>query len=227
VGIGLTADDIHGVSDFITAFRNYWNGRDPDGGSPSPPGYKTQQTNAIQLEAYNRYYNLIGNILGTASYHASYEWAPTSPTDPGNAQNSNLSIYSLGYSGNEGTYLSPIPNDTLLAPSLFRWGNYDVVRGSAQWNASEVPSGLSVYSNQLPGSQTLPSSFYLSAKPSWWGAGTWPGIGPDVTGGNIPDVGGHATKIPAQLCHERLLNDPIYAPDPVRIFNAAGCYPPQ
>jgi hypothetical protein len=223
-GIALTADDIHGVSDFIAAFRNYWHGRDPAGGSTAG---KLQQTNAIQLQAFNRYYNLIGNILGTGSYHNRYEWAAPSQSDVGDAGLSDRSIYSLAYSGNEGTKLPALPNDPLVVTTLFRWGNYDVVRGLGQWNASEVPSSLSPYGNSLPASQTLPSSFYLSARPAWWGTGPWPGIGPDVTGGNIPGVGGHANKIPAQLCYERLTNDPQYTvTPPVRLFNANSCYPP-
>jgi hypothetical protein len=224
-GIGLTADDIHGVSDFITAFRNYWNGRDPAGGSASG---KLQQTNAIQLEAYNRYYNLIGNVLGTGNYHARYEWTAPSTTDMGDTSSSNQSVYSLGYSGNQGTLLLPLLNDPLVAATLFRWGNYDVFHQSAQWSASEVPSGLSEYRNPVPGNQTLPSSFYLSAKPSWWGAGAFPGIGPDVTGGTIPNLGGHATEIPAQLCYDfHMPRDLAYsAPDLVRVFNANTCYPP-
>jgi hypothetical protein len=224
-GIALTADDIHGVSDLITAFRNYWHGRDPAGGSTAG---KLQQTNAIQLQAFNRYYNLIGGVLGTGTYHNRYEWTASSPTDVGDAGLSDRSIYSLAYSGNEGTKLTALPNDPLVTTSLFRWGNYDVVRSATQWNASEVPSSLTPYGNPLPANQALPNSFYLSAKPLWWGTGPWPAIGPDVAGGNIAGVGGHANKIPAQLCYEQLLNDPGYTvTPPVRQFTPNTCYPPH
>ena len=238
-GIALTADDLHGVSDFITGFRNYWNGRDPLGGSDPQLGGKTQQTNAIQLEAYSRYYNVIGNILGTVGYHSNYEWATSDPGGAGDAGENNLSIYSLGYSATEGTKYPSIANDLLVKRTLFRWGNYDVVSGAPRWEPAEVPSGTEcnsppagiVYCNQVPGSQTLPNSFYLSAKPSWFGAVAWPPIGPAVTGGNVTGVGGHVYKIPARLCWESLALD--YAPDPnhpefkVRRFNAnfAACYP--
>lgn len=50
-GPGLMADDIHGSSHFITAFRNVWLGWEPG---------KTQETIPIHLEAYNRYYNFVG-----------------------------------------------------------------------------------------------------------------------------------------------------------------------
>jgi len=61
--------------------------------------------------------------------------------------------------------------------------------------------------------QTLPASFYLSAKPAWWGSGSagvvaWPPIGPDVTGGDFADwanttaatARGHVYQIPALRC---------------------------
>jgi hypothetical protein len=216
-GIALTGDTVHGTGDFITAFRNYLNGRDLAGGSI---GGKTQQTNPVQLEAFNRYYNIIGNVLGTPGYHTNYQVFPTSVADAGNASTSNVSIYSLGYSGNEGTHGS-LNNDTILVSSLMRWGNYDIVNAAVQWNANEVPSGLSLYANPVPPDHTLPSSFYLSSKPAWFatrfGAVAWPPIGPDVTGGQ--DSSGHAWKIPAQLCYENtsktigILN-----------FNANNCY---
>jgi hypothetical protein len=222
----------------VAAFRNYWNGRDPLGGSS---GGKTQQTNAIQLEAFNRYYNVIGNILGTQNYHTIYEWPALGPGDLGNAGQSNLSIYSLGYSGNQGTKWPSMPNDLMVKRTLFRWGNYDVVSLAPRWEPAEVPSGTEcnlppggiVYCNQVPGSQTLPNSFYLSAKPSWFGAVPWPPIGPAVTcvGDNCQTgVGNHVNKIPARLCWESQSLD--YAPDPVsepdafvRTFNATACYP--
>jgi len=213
-GSGLTADDIHGSSHFITAFRNYWTGRD----IPT----KTQETIAVHLEAYNRYYNIIGNVLGTAGYHTQYESAPSSPTDPGSSANGNVSIYTLGYSANEGTYWSGPPailNDLLTKSTMMRWGNYDTVNAAVLWNASEVPSGLSQYANPVPADNNLPNSFYLSAKPSWWAASIpWPAIGPDVTGGQ--DTAGHAYKIPAHVCYDNSQKNA----DGTLIFNADNCY---
>ena len=76
-----------------------------------------------------------------------------------------------------------LANDSLVQTTLMRWGNYDTKTNLVQWNTSEVPSGLSVYANSVPASQILPASFYLSAKPSWWGTMPWPPIGPEVLGG--------------------------------------------
>lgn len=230
-GIALTSDDIHGTADFITAFRNYWNGRDPAGGSS---GGKTQQTNAVQFEAFNRYSNLVGNVLGTSSYHTNYQVNPSSTTDPGSASTSDVSIYSLGYSGNEGTYCSScasggsIPNDTTLFGTLMRWGNYDTVNAAVRWVSGEVPSSLRPYGNAVPSSQTLPVSFYFSAQPSFWttawGTPPWPPIGPDVSGGNITNVGGHANNIPAELCYSNTPIDNNYGSNNILLFNAAKCY---
>jgi hypothetical protein len=208
-GPGLTADDIHGSSHFITGFRNVWLGWEPG---------KTQETIPIHLEAWNRYYNFVGNVLGRIGYHTRYESAALSSTDAGSASLGNKSIYTVGYSGNEGTILSPIPNDPLVKATMMRWGNYDTVHATAQWNASEVPSSLSQFGNAVPATQTLPNSLYLPAKPSWWAATPWPAIGPDVGGGEDPT--GHAYRIPAHACYDRtpttggILN-----------FNADNCYP--
>jgi hypothetical protein len=78
---------------------------------------------------------------------------------------------------------------------------------------------LSKYAQPVPGNQNLPASFYLSAVPSWFGSTPWPPIGPDVTGGNIGNVAGHAYKIPAQVCFETTptLNG-------ILNFDARNCY---
>jgi len=217
-GIAATGDDIHGTADFITYFRNYWHGQDPNGGST---GGKSQQTNAIQIEAYSRFYNIVGNVLGTAGYHNNYEVMPTSATDLGDATTSNLSIYSFAYSGNQGTYGSPIcldpptctqyhsiDNDTVAYGTHMRWGNYDtrtLVTGCAsdcvngvRFVSSEVPSGRSLgdpqYGNFVPPTQSLAASWFHSSQPtSWWstpwGTPPWPPIGPDVVNGSAYGMG--------------------------------------
>jgi hypothetical protein len=211
IGIGLTGDNVHGTSNFTTAFRNYWNGRDPNGG-----GTKTLQTNAIIINAFNRYYNLVGNVLGTSSYHTKY--TTQTPT----STNCNVSIYALGWGGNCGT--GGTPDDTLVASTLLRWCNWDTFTSSADTStndqtgticsSSEVPSSEGFFPNTVPSSQILPNSMYLSAKPAFMGSSdTWPGIGKDVASGDITGVGGHAFKNPALRCYESLSNDTAYSVD--------------
>jgi hypothetical protein len=215
-GAGLTADDIHGTSHFVTAFRNYWTGRDTV--------LKFQQTNAIHLEAFNRYYNIIGNVLGTPGYHTRYESAAISATDAGSAANANASIYVLGYSGNEGRR-GQFANDPLTKTTMMRWGNYDTMNGANRFVASEVPSGLSLYANAVPADSTLPVSLYLSTKPGWWSANVaWPPIGPDVTGGTIAGLAGHAHQIPARLCYLNVMKGLLDGSSGLLPFNATNCY---
>ncbi|HET7100359.1 MAG TPA: hypothetical protein VFJ52_04345, partial [Terriglobia bacterium] len=206
VGAGYTADAIHGTHNFETAFRNRWVGWESG---------KTNQTVPIDLYAGSRYFNIIGNVLGKAGYHTNYE--SVAP----NGSSFNTSIYGLGYSGN-GSSSSSVPDDPNVANTLLRWGNYDVVTGTVRWNTSEVPSSIAQYSNPVPSGQSLPASFFLSAKPGWWGTpwGTppWPAIGPDVTGGTGP--GGHSYAIPAELCYNNTSKDS----SGILSFSASGCY---
>ncbi|HLB90077.1 MAG: hypothetical protein AUI12_11415 [Acidobacteria bacterium 13_2_20CM_2_57_6] len=218
--IGMTSDNVHGTSNFATAFRNYWNGRDMAGGSN---GGKTSQTNAVILNSYNRFYNIIGNVLGTSGYHTNYI---SSATSGGNCA---TSIYALGWGGNCGS--GSLPNDALVTSTLMLWGNYDTLNAATRFVSTEVPINLGSFANALPLSQVLPSSFYLSSKPSWWatpwGTPAWPVNGPDVAGGNVSGVGGHANNIPAALCYANSPIDTGYsgaADRGVLLFNADNCY---
>jgi hypothetical protein len=221
IGSGFTADDIHGPSFMLTAFRNRWSGRDP---AITLGLLKTQQTIGVSLFSFNRYLNLIGNVLGTAGYHTIYTWSPSSTSDPGSASSGDRSIFMTGFSGGEGTLASGLPNDMLVLPTLMRWGNYDTVNGTVRFVSAEVASGISPYGNAVPASQTLPASFYLSSKPSWWGSMPWPAIGPDVTGGNIANVGGHAYLTPSANCYVNVLGGLTDGTTGILNFNASKCY---
>jgi len=194
-GTGFDGDDVHGSHNFVTAFRNYFNGQEPG---------KLAQTNPVKLYAFNRYMNFVGNVLGKVGYHNNYEWNLS-----GGSQDT--SIFSLGSNTNTG------PSDALVKPTLLRWGNYDTATGTSRFVAAEVPSGLSVAANPVPSNNTLPNSFYLPGKPAWFGSTTWPPIGPDVTGG--PGPGGHAYKIPAHVCYDNSSKT-----NGILNFDANNCY---
>jgi hypothetical protein len=203
-GAGLTADQVHGTSHFVTAFRNRFNGWEPG---------KSLQTVAVHIYTFNRYFNIIGNVLGTDAYHNTY-----ASQAGGSSSNCDKSIYALGWGGNCGS--GSLPNDTKVASTLVRWGNYDTVNDAARFLAAEVPSGDANYPNPVPSDNTLPSSFYLSAKPSFFGTTPWPAIGPDVTGGQDSSVGGRAYKIPARACFESSASV-----NGILTFKPAVCYP--
>lgn len=220
-GVSFTADAIHGTSHFMTAFRNFWPGWEQG---------KDQQTIPFHNYAFNRYFNVIGNVLGRAGYHTNYECYAASKTD--SCSKPDVSIFVLGFAGNQ-EYSGSVPNDPLVRTKLMRWGNYDVVSNAARFVAGEVPSGVSPYGNAVPSSQALPSSFYLNGMPSaWWktkwGTPPWPAIGPDVTGGPITSgsgaastLGGHVHKIPARLCFENTSSE---GTNPWLLYNASNCY---
>lgn len=197
--LGVFSDTIHGTHQFVTVYRNISWGYETG---------KTSQNNAIINRSYSRFYNQIGNVLGTSGVHNGYENGGTSPI-----------VFENGV-GSSATYT--VPDDATTTSTLMRWGNYDVVNAAVRWESSEVPSGISTYPNAVPSSHALPNSLYLSAKPAFFGSTTWPPIGPDVTGGNITGVGGFANKIPARQCYEsRTLNGSNVATN----FNATSCYP--
>ncbi len=212
-GTGTVSDNVHGTTPMNTYFRNQWNGRDAG---------KTQHTHVVEFNTYSRYHNVIGNVMGEAGYHVTYQ--AIAPLN----NNCDKAIFALGFQNfacGSGT------QDTQVAETILRWGNYDVVTGVPRWNASEVPSSDAFYPNAVPGSQALPSSFYLSSQPTtWWstpwGTPPWPPVGPDVTGGNVTSgngteatLDGHAYKIPARICYENSAKV-----NGILEFDASQCY---
>jgi hypothetical protein len=219
-GNAIYGDVFHGTHHFVTYFRNRWTGPQPAcwiSGSTyatSKFGPCTGNLTPIVLDSFSRFFNLIGNVLGTSGVNTSYSGG----------------IYDLGGGNSEGPIT--VPSDPNVAATLLRWGNYDSATSSVRFLSSEVPSNLSgtqaPFSNPVPSSQTLPNSFYYSSKPSWWPATkAWPPVGPDVTGGNIAGVGGHAYTIPAQDCFLNVMGGPADGTGPVRTFNASTCYTPS
>ncbi len=195
----FNADLYHGTTELGTFFRNQLTGYQSG---------KNNNTEVIDLWAFSRYMNFVGNVLGTPGYHTTYEDSSTGTTGT-----PNTSIYLLGYSGVNESLTSGIPYDNKVGTTLLRWGNYDVVTGSARWNSAEVPAG-----NAVPSTQTLPASFFLTSKPGWWINLPWPAIGPDVSGGNDPS--GHVYNIPAAICFTNTTKDS----NGILIFNAGKCY---
>jgi hypothetical protein len=182
------------------------------GGSGTVPYFvgTDVNTDAIHVAAYSRYYNVIGNVLGTPGFHTNYACvAPNQTTSP--CPYLGTTPYDIGYSGNthgesETSGAAPY-DDPIAASSLLRWGNYDTVTGGVRWcgnssdtgwsstcgSTSEIPTGDKYYPNSIPtkgdtvaGQPGLPPSFVYSAQPAWWpSAKAWPPIGPDVSSGNI------------------------------------------
>jgi hypothetical protein len=206
IGPGIGGDVIHGNQLANTLFRNYLLGSDPG---------RTDATIAVTFSSYNRYHNVIGNVLGTPGYTKTYE------------VNSGIGqagvVYNIGSGDTEGSVT--VPDDPLVKQTLLRWGNYDVVNAAARWLPSEVPSGITPLANPVPANQNLPPSFYLTQKPGFWPSGKpWPPIGPDVSSGNLANLGGHASSNPALDCYQAMGGPADGTGNPLT-FSAAACYP--
>lgn len=196
VGPGIGGDYFHGNQVLNTVFRNFLSGSDPG---------RIDNAFAIRLDPWNRYWNIIGNVLGTAGYTSSYA-------------EGNPAVYSLGRGH------ATMPDDRLVAKTTMRWGNYDVAGQSTRWDPTEVPAGIGHYANPVPQLRGLPDSLFYSSKPAWWPERKpWPAIGPDVAGGDIPGTGGHAYTIPAQDCYAAM-GGPVDGSGDVLKFNAKSCY---
>jgi hypothetical protein len=87
----------------------------------------------------------------------------------------------MGY--NMGSDCNPSNWDPKTAATTLRHGNYDYVNRSIAWHRTD--------------DRELPASLYLASKPSWWGRGPWPPIGPDLK----PMV----SSIPARERYEKLM----------------------
>ena len=238
-GICASEDDIHGTSFANTYFRYYLSGHDPatlcpGGGNSCGTLAKNQNTEALELLSGNRYVNFVANVVGS-SYFSVYQnqgiaGNPSSCTNPGW-----IAIYQLNYADQDLVPFSPacagssftVDNDPLVSSSLMRWGNYDTVNASVQTNSSETASGASTYPGLSSPSTTWSSypSLYLSAAPAWWTSSTpWPANGPDITGGNVPNLGGHANHIPAANCYLNILSGKTDGSSSVLSFDASACY---
>jgi hypothetical protein len=236
IGAGIYSDDFHGTHQFQTIFRNYYNGYEKNNGS-----FTSGDTIPLVIDAYSRFYNIVGNVLGNTAAQNVYEDTVTDP------HTNNVPIFSVGYGDS-------IPNDANTVTTLMRWGNYDVVTNTARFLATEVPSGLTgaqaPFANPVPSNNTLPASFYLTSQPSWWTSGkVWPSVGPDVTGGDVKYcvggtytgtyvlssgqcpggtattlAAGHIVSNPAMDCYLNAMAGPPDGLGNALAFNANTCY---
>jgi hypothetical protein len=218
-------DNVWGSSSHNTTFRNRVSGNSPN---------KTSYRTPIKVNAQNHYMNVVGNVLGDPTYHTRYR------CDNVDTNTTDNFIYDLGFwdSCEEGTLVN---YDTVTESSLMRWGNWDAVTyiangdtngvrwctgsavGNSQCTGAETASTDPTFPGLPAPSQTLPASFYLPGKPSWFGSVAWPAIGPDVTctSGCITNTANHAAKIPAQLCYENTAQD---SGGFLTAFDATACY---
>lgn len=229
-------DVIWGSASHSTMYRNRFSGLQPS---------KTAYTRAVEISAWNRFMNVVANVIGTVGYHTTYRC-----TYVGDWVNNNYAtIYDLANAHScGGPNNANVSYDATTYSSLMRWGNWDAVTYAANGNANgtryctgsgagnaactedERGSGDPTFPGLANPSQSFPASFYLAGKPSWFGSVPWPPIGPDVTCSSNCDsnAASHVNKIPARLCYESSSKDAngyLTSFDPTTCYAAAALLP--
>lgn len=150
---GLNWDFYWGTHSHNTAFRNRLHGKD------ETVNYDKYHQNAaaVTIGNYNRYMNVVGNVLGTSGWSDRYE------------ADSDYWTYNAVYGLGRG-------RDAKVKSTLLRHMNFDYATKSVKYCNSPGEPGCQEASE----SRNLPASLYLASKPSWWGNRLWPAIGPDV-----------------------------------------------
>ena len=132
-----------GSSSYNTAFRNCFTGKRTAYTISSP-----YQWSVVEIEQYNRYYNIVGNILGNVSM-------TTGTVIDDDSAGTKPEIYRFGHSSNGGGYV-----DSQSYSTAILHGNYDFVSDSVHdWASAD---------------HALPASLYYTAKPSYFGKLAWP-----------------------------------------------------
>lgn len=115
-------DGIHGIDFFETFFRNQATGEQ------IPFTQMTAQSDALVFTWGKRFFNAIGNVLGTQGWTVNYEHrnggGTTSP-----------SVFNLG--GNANFF-----GDQQVWKTLLRWGNCDPITAGCKFDSTEVPTSL-------------------------------------------------------------------------------------
>jgi hypothetical protein len=208
----VTFDNYWGSSSHTTMFRNYIFGAtlnvppsNARGTLQTGSSFYEDQGNSFgldngELEVYN---NIVGLIVGNA--HTTSQSRPgvkISPDATGTYQT--RACIRFGYeNNNNGIGLHP-PNTAYT--TAFIHGMYDCNAGTFTWDSGHTD-------------HTLPASFFLAAKPAWWGTVPWPAIGPDITGGG--GIGGFTYNTPAVNCFNTTTSN---GTSNTGTFDPATCY---
>ncbi len=183
--IGIKGDFIHGTFALSTFFRNRLAGTGINLFNGLSVSNTTLSTIPIYIFGQSKYFNAIGNVLGTPGYHQTYESSVAAGADP--TSNVNQAIYALGW-GSASNGCTSMPCNAKVSTTLVRWGNYDTVNAAVRWNDNgiEIPTGDPDFPNAVPANHTIPSSFFLAAQPGFWTL-TSPAP-PRITSTSVPSV---------------------------------------
>lgn len=180
----MLADWTHGSSSHNTMFRCRVTG---ENGNADTDSYCT-----TSVEYYNRYWNIVGNVLGKTSQQNKY-LEDSSSTSEG----STGSVLKIGGEVNINNDFSPADANSYTSGSfILIHGNYDTVSDSIHYDSNVAD-------------HTLPDSLVYSSKPSIFGSLAWPPFDPasptaasadDIPAGyrfihgSNPPAGGHGGR---------------------------------
>jgi len=228
----IEPDSIWGTSSHTTAFRNWVVGTNricaPSSGrgavncSGTNGLYGFQGARAMDISYLSTRNNFVGNVVGSTQMQSMPAYGSSTMAQVASVEYPAVRIYdttaygwSFGYgeASDDGTSsgcgggVAPCHLAGTSSTDLLH-GNYNNIGTLIPWVA-----GLT---------KTLPASFYLSSKPSWWGSMAYPATGPDVTGGTGP--GGHSYGNPAQACYIKVMGGSDGGAGGPLPFNAGKCY---
>ena len=218
--IRLADDDTWGTHNLNTFFRNY------DSCWIEPYNYQPNNNQAMLVDSFARFENVVGNALGSTNAFTSSPECASYGTPGTNTLPQVLSINAANL-------------DSLAASSIMNWGNYAVCSSTygggppcntlnflSPGNPTTLTGAAATYNNIASPSTTLPASFFMSgsAAPNWWNVCTawntfptscstiqtqpYPLTGPGVSGGLTENP--YANTAPAALAFNTLPIDTTY-----------------
>lgn len=210
-GNGVQLDFYYGPSRTATFLRNYLTGADPE---------ITTGRVVMKLDSHQWSNNVVGNILGSSGTapalyamlpKQTINWVQTFPVtwtyDSGTANfsYSQATIFRLGYpySGNNSSAGAANPPttgqlnyiDLSVKSNTLIHGNWDAANNAVTWDANIAD-------------HSIPSSYYLPAKPDWFGSLNWPPF--ESTNGSLMTVMS-LTNLPAGYRFVHGVNPPAAA----------------
>lgn len=237
-GNAMTAyypDQVWGSSSHNTLFRNWIRGT-----TLTCPPYTDGQRNTVncasgssqskyssiaaQIAHWSWYDNFVGDVLGSSQQQAL--GTVTAILNYPGSRNAFSTLewnMSFGYgesnddASGDGCAGGTAPcHGTQPAQTAFLYKEYTF---------ANTTSNCTVGGNAGSCTASLPPSFYLASKPSWWGSLAWPSVGPDISGGAGP--GGHIAQTyanPAMNCYLHVMGGIEGGTGSPLSFDANNCY---
>ena len=228
----IYGDSVWGTSSQTTAFRNWVIGTNrictPTSGrgtvvcSGSNGHSGFQAARAMDMSYLSTRNNFVGNVIGSSQmqsligYSSPLTQSASVEYPAPRSYDAVAYGWSFGYGEADDTGTADTGCAGGVAPChLAGTSATDILQG----NFSNIGSSTTWVGNAV---LSLPTSFYLSGKPSWWGSLPYPATGPDVSGGNGP--GGHSYGNPAQACYFNVMGGTDGGAGGPLNFNASTCY---